>query len=354
MVRKKRVVVWLIAAGVSLAAPCLLAPARHAHAQQASITRDQARALFDEALALEAAGDYNRALEKLQQAASYKRTPHIRYNIALCYEKLNRLVQALGEYRIALADAEADANGAKVAKEIRRAIDALEPRIPSIVITRGDNAIGATITIDGKDVDAAEMAQGAIVDPGTRVVEAQAPGFEPFRREVRVSEGAQEKIEVSLKPRTRVAPPVATTSPDEKPGPSAEPPPAPEPSGTSATATAGWIVTGLGVVSLGASGYFYTRRSKAISDLESVCGADKSSCPASARDKYDQGKTDTLIANTTLGVGSAALLTGVILIISGSASSSEPSGSGTWVSRSVRVTPAPAGAWAGLGLDGRF
>lgn len=354
MVRNKPTRALLMAAAVSVGVPYAIEPQHAASAQEGSITREEARGLFDEALALEAAGDYTTALDKLQKAATYKRTPNIRYNIALCYEKLGRLVQALGEYRIALADAEADAAGSNVAKEIRRAIAALEPRIPTISIDGGESSVGATVTVDGKSVTAAEMAEGVVVDPGKRVVEAQMAGFKPFRQELDVAEGAREKVTIQLEKAEKpaVAPPAQPQQP-ENPAPTSETPVPTEPSGASTTATVGWVVTGLGVVSLGASGYFYARRSKAISDLEAVCGADKQSCPASSRTTYDGGKTDTLIGNTTLGVGAAALITGIILVVSGNASSSDQPGA-PWVSKTIHVTTSPPGSWAGLGVDGRF
>ncbi len=328
-----------------------------AAAQDAPITREQARALFDEALALEAAGNYSSAIDKLQQAATYKRTPNIRYNIALCYEKLGKLQQALGEYRIALADAEAESSGSKVAKESRRAIDALEPRIPTIIITLGENSAGATITLDGKDLDVGAAAQGVPVDPGSHVVDAQVAGFAPFHREIDVKEGAHETVDVALEQQKAAPEPAAALPAAQNEAPPAEPEtpePAPSPPGGSTTATVGWIVAGAGVVSLGVSGLFYARRSSAISDLEAACGADRQSCPSSAKDTYDSGKRDTTIANATLGVGVGALVTGLVLVASGHASMSEQARTGTSIGKSLRVTSSPPGTWAGLGLDGRF
>src|SRR5687768_4217497 len=64
----------------------------------------QARAKFNEAIALQAAGDCARALEKFQAVARIKLTPQVQFNIALCEERLGRLVAALGHYRLALVD----------------------------------------------------------------------------------------------------------------------------------------------------------------------------------------------------------------------------------------------------------
>ena len=317
-------------------------------AQDQPITREEARASFDEALGLIAAGDYTAALDKLQRAAVYKRTPQLRSNIALCYEKLGRLVQALGEYRIALADAEPSSD---VAKEAQRAITALEPRIPTLAITLGENFAAAVVTVDGKATSLAAMEEGLAVDPGVRVVEAHLAGYANFRREVRLSEAEHETVEVQLVKRAPVASPPASTPLPATTATVA--PPAPS-EGRSVMTTAGWVVTGIGAASLGVSAYFYSRRASSISALEAVCGAGRKTCPASAHDTYTRGKSDTIIGNATLGLGLAGVLTGVILVLSGEASSERNGAPTVWTSKAIRVTPPPPGSWAGLGFDGSF
>ncbi len=94
-------------------------------AQAAELNKEQARALFQEALALVAAADYATALEKLQRVASYKRTPQVEFYIAVCHENMGKLVMALGEYRIAMADA-STAAVTDVVSEAAAAIEKLE------------------------------------------------------------------------------------------------------------------------------------------------------------------------------------------------------------------------------------
>ena len=56
-----------------------------------------AREQFAQALSLQTAGDWAGALTLLKEVAAIKPTPQVRFNIALCEEKLGRLVAALGE-----------------------------------------------------------------------------------------------------------------------------------------------------------------------------------------------------------------------------------------------------------------
>ena len=84
----------------------------------------------------------------------------------------------------------------------------------------------------------------------------------------------------------------------------------------------GWIAGGVGIVGFATSAVFYAMRASDMSDLDAVCGRDRQNCPASARDQYDAGKRDTLIANIGLGVGFAGVVGAAVLLLVGSDSSS--------------------------------
>ena len=339
---------WLFAACVLASTPVLVGHVSPVQAEEKALNTQQARALFQEALALVAAGDYPNALGKLERVASFKRTPQVVFYIAVCHEKMGKLVMALGEYRIAYADAEA-AGASDVVSEAKDAITALEPRIPTLALTKGEGSQAAVIRVDGKELGDAILAEPMPFDPGTRVIEASASGYKPYRREVRLEEGKKTSITVTLEPvSAAVAPPVTDGRPaEDKPDPTV---------GTSdvesaSSSTLAWVSMGVGVVSLAASGFFYQRRSKAISDLDDVCGTDKDRCPASAQSTYDAGKRDTMIGNVALGVGVVGVVTGLILFASDGSSGEEPAQP---KAASVRVTPSSQGAWAGMSLDGRF
>ncbi len=215
-------------------------------------TKQEARTLFQEALAHVAAGDYTTALGKLERVATFKRTPQVGFYIGYCHEKLGKLVMALGEYRIALADAQASA-ASDVIAEAQEAIGRVEPRIPRLIIHRGDGAATATVLVDRKPLGESAIGQPMPFDPGTRVVVAQAAGYLPFRQEVRLAEGEKATIEIKMIKRA--------------PGAAAPIPPQNTPERTDSSSsssveidsregsnTLAWIATGVGVVGLGASG----------------------------------------------------------------------------------------------------
>jgi len=353
---------WLLASIVALGTvPPALTYASTLHADQPKLDASRAREVFREALALEAAGDYAGALSKLMQVATFKSTAQVSFNIGVCNEKLGKLVVALGHYRIALADAEQDPALKKVAAEASSAIADLEPKIPSLTIKRGINADDATVTIDGKEVASAAIGSPMMLDPGTHNVEATASGFDPFKKQVKLASGEKSNLDIELTRNSTVKPSPAPSSsaPSTAPtttssAPSEDQPTAPQPasSGGSGMKVAGWLAIGIGVAGGITSGIFYAKRSSAISDLNGMCGADKQSCPDSARSKIDDGKSATLIGNIGLGVGVVGLVTGVILLAipnKGAAAASQPPSAAR-----VRVVPSAPGSWAGITLDTRF
>jgi len=300
---------------------------------------EEARTLFQEALALVDAADYATALQKFERVALYKRTPQVGYYVALCHEKLGMLVLSLGEYQRALTDARA-AGLDDVASEISDAIAQLEPRIPRLTIVRGDGAATAAISVDGKMVGDAAVGKPMPFDPGTRTIVAATAGFVPFRRDVRLVEGQTVSVEVVLDV------PVPEQAPTEVS------------QNSSTLKTMAWVATGIGVAGLGASAYFAYARSKAISDLDDAC-ENRRKCPQSMRGRFDEGRRDTLFVNTGLAVGAAGLVAGTVLFIVSPSTDhrtvTQPSQSGqrSQPSLTMRVEP-PPGGWAGIRVDGTF
>jgi hypothetical protein len=275
----------------------------------------RAREQFGQALALQTAGDWAGALALLKDVAAVKSTPQVRFNIALCEEKLGRLVAALGDYELAAADARAE-RAEQVAEEVEARLENLRQRIPKLTVKRGAGAEAAIIAVDGVSVGDQVIGMPMPTDPGPHTVEAKAPGFKPFRKSVRVAEQQSETIEITL---------------------DAEPPPpvALGPAGARSEGRSrlpGYVIGGIGVASLGASAVFFGLRAGTISDLDKACP--ERQCQPSSQSDIDAGKMYTTVANVTLAVGVAAVAGGLVLVLT-SGPSSEPS---------VALAPAPGGA----------
>jgi hypothetical protein len=279
----------------------------------------RAREQFGQALALQTAGDWAGALALLKDVAAVKSTPQVRFNIALCEEKLGKLVAALGDYELAAADARAE-KADQVAEEVEGRLEALRQRIPKLTVKRGSGAEAAIVAVDGVSVGDQVIGLPMPTDPGPHTVEGKAPGFKPFRKSVRLAEQQSESVEIVLEPEP--PPAVAGGGGTVRPGPGRSP-------------VYGYVIGGIGIASLGASGVFFGLRAGKISDLDKVCPPPERQCPSHAQqDDIDAGKLYTTFANVTLAVGVAAVAGGLVLVLT-SGPSSEPS---------VALAPSPGGA----------
>jgi tetratricopeptide (TPR) repeat protein len=288
-----------------------------------------AREQFERALALQTGGDWAGALALLKEVIAVKPTPQVRFNIALCEERLGRLVTALGDYELAASDAEAE-KADQVLREVDARLESLKARVPRVVVSRGDGADAATISLDGVSLGDSVLNAPLPVDPGPHVVEATGAGYQPFKQSFRVAEQQSITIQVKLVPTPVIAELVAPV------------PPAP----TQNVRTAGYIVGGAGLASLLASGAMFYLRHNAISELDKECGADRMSCPDSARSTIDRGKLYSTLGSVTLAVGAVGVGLGAVLVVVGGHSSEQAN---------LAIAPGAVDANAGgASLVGRF
>jgi len=334
MRRARHLKSWLVGSSFVLGAGVALCGAPHAaHAQGSTVTDGdaikRAREQFNQALSLQTGGDWAGALALLKEVAAVKPTPQVRFNIALCEERLGRLVAALGDYELAASDAQAE-KADQVAQEVDARLEALKARVPRVVVQRGEGADSATISLDGVSLGDSVLNIPLPADPGPHVIEAKALGFRPFKQAFRVAEQQTATILVKLEPEPVAAlppplPPIHQTSPNMR--------------------TIGLVVGGVGVASLIGSGAFFLLRQSTINDLDKQCGPDRQACPDSARSRVDDGKLYTTLADVTFAVGAVGLGVGAALVIVGGHSSEQAS---------VALAPGAAYANAGATLLGRF
>jgi hypothetical protein len=276
----------------------------------------KARTLYKQGLSLEAAGDWNGALGKFEEVGRVKLTPQVRFHIARCKENLGRLTEALGDYR--LAEHEAQQQGAKELDEISKAREALEGRIPKVVITRGAGAESATVEIDGTEVGEAQIGKEVSVDPGPHRIVAKVSGGKQFEQTVTVTEGETKNVELVAPEDLGAA---GGTLPDDGDGDGDVTPPPVVDTGSAGPGALPWIIGGVGVVSLGAAGYFALQRNSADDDLNKVCNP-QGVCPQSSQSLQDDGERYALMTNIAAGVGVVAIGVAVVLLVTGSGKSS--------------------------------
>jgi hypothetical protein len=295
---------------------------------------NKARAAFQQALALETAGDWAAASNLFQQVAAVRLTPQVRFHLALCEEHLGNLSAALGDYQLAAEEArQVPVN--EVIEQANARIEIVKSRIPKLLIRRGSGAESASISLDGVTLGAASIGSELSVNPGPHTIEAQARGYRPFSRTVDLGERDRKELDVTLQI-------VAPAAPSAEPRATATPPPVagPVPRQPSPRSTLSdyvpFVLGGMGAASLITSGVFFGLRAGAMSTLDANCPT-RTTCPPEMRGTYDRGRTYTLVADVTLGAGVVAIGTAAALFFTGR-QHAEPSPG------SIAVSPWPTGS----------
>jgi hypothetical protein len=333
MMRRVLLAAWFRWSALSVPMLALSFCPRSAFAQDKK-ELSKARALFQRAIELEQAGNYTTALEQFRDVGQVRMTPQVRFHIASCEEKLGRLVTALGGYELALADAETVGEDFKT--EVDTAVTRLRASIPKLVIQRGTGADAAEIELDGVALGASSVGVPVPLDPGPHSVNAKAPGSLPFSQTVTIAENEQKSVDIELTPE----PQPETTNPS---GPGAQPA---DLNGKPHPRLIPYVIGGVGVASLIGSGVLFALRQSTLSDLENKCGADRKSCPGSARGEVDNLSLYNTTAQVALGIGVVGVGTAVTLILLQKKQNPTTAG--------FMFTPDAPNALAGASLRGRF
>lgn len=283
-----------------------------------------AEALFEEGRKLAAAGSWADACPKFADSQRLDPSPATLLNLANCWEKVGRSASAWATYREAASAANA-AGRADYLTAAQRHADALAPRLAHLTINVAQPVDGIQVQRDGVIVAPAEWSAALPIDTGSHALAATAPGHKAWSATVDVAADGVAIVEtvpaldaapVEAPSVAPAAPPaVVTPAPSASAalvGPSSEPPPAPQ-RGTSQR-IAGWIVAGAGVVGLGVAAGFTGAALHEKSDSSSGCNG--STCTnQSAFNTRNTAYDDGNVASWALGLGAAAVVGGVILVL---------------------------------------
>ncbi len=198
---------------------------------QSAADKATARKLATEGIKLYQQGQFDDALDRLKRAqALYDAPVHLLY-MARAQVKLGQLVEGAESYR-RLVRTELDAKAPDVFKAAvadgEKELSEVEPRIPGLTIkVDPSSAEGLTIQLDGEPVSVAVLGVERPVNPGTRTVTAEAPGYLQAQASTTLREGERQELSLTLEvdPDAPVpsAEPASTTSaalgPDSGPKP---------------------------------------------------------------------------------------------------------------------------------------
>jgi hypothetical protein len=330
-----------VALGAALVGLSLLAgPSARAQSKE---DLSKARAAFQEGVALAAANNCAAALTKYKEVAQVKLTAQVAFNIAECEARLGKLVQSLGNYRLAVSMAGEDKRLKKLLVEAGSRVEDIEARIPKLTIKRGTGIETASILLDGTELGQSQLGTPIPVDPGAHLVVGKYQDKEYFHENVTVAEKANRTFTVQFEiPKTKVE-----QVPPDQPPPPPPPPPKSRVPGIVVTAVGGAaLVTGLVAVGL---------RQGAVSTLSGLCN-DKNQCfdTQDARDAASKGKTMTGLAEIMVPVGVVGAAVGIALIVTAGPQKAKDEKKESALSRFQVIASAPGANIGGASLLGRF
>lgn len=322
-----------------------------AHAQN----RDQALAqsLFDAGRQLMAQKKYSQACPKFEDSEKQDPSPGTLLNLGECYEALGKTATAWARYESAATMAHAASRDQLEKLAINHA-NKLQGHLSKLTIKGPATPIaGLKVQLDKSDVGSASFGIAVAIDPGQHTIEASAPGYKSWSTEVTVGpNGAQVTTQV---PALQKLPPGAK--------------PAAQPSEKSNTTTGAavmrdlgkahgpsktlaLVVGGAGVAVAGVGAVFGIMAASQASNAKS----DPTLCPnkvctPAGRKEIDSASTKAMISTIGVGVGAAAIATGVVLFLLSPSSSAEHPPS---EAASTRVTPLLGPQATGLALSGSF
>ena len=342
---------------IALIGATVLAPS-NAHAQPASAPAAQptgselaaARQWFIQALALEKKDDWAAALEKFEKVAQIKMTPQVRFHIALCHENMGRLVDAINGFELATQEAQYVGDKARdVAKNAPLRAAALRERVGHVTLTLSGRRTVSQIWLDNSPVSEAMFGSEIPVDPGEHTVQVRRDDEVVWRKSFNVEAKQHEALEVEVDDPEVVSPPD-------------EPPPG---SNTvvgedESKRIPAYVVGGVGVVALATAGVLWGLRESGLAAVEANCQGPNpfQKCRREDSGTFEQAFRYDIASKVTLGVGAAALTTGVVLFFvlapdAGVAAQTDDD-DGEPASASVTILPLLSPNYAGIGLQGTF
>jgi hypothetical protein len=159
--------------------------------------RAEAREHFDRAMALVDQGALEQAIVEFQRA--YDLMPHytVLYNLGQAYVTLGKPIEAVDAYTRYLEEGAERVTKARRA-EVESELSRQKAKIGEVTLSV--EPPGAKVSVDGKDVGEAPLAQPVRMAAGRHSIEASLAGHGPATRQVSVVGQGHETVELVLRP----------------------------------------------------------------------------------------------------------------------------------------------------------
>lgn len=296
----------------------------------------RADALFQEAIALADQGRWQEACAKFRESLAAEPSVGTLLNVASCSLREGHKRQAAREYRrvLELNAATGDPDRKRsVTASAKAALAKIEAGLGAVTIRVTPADAGASIVIDDKPNDLVRPGEPAELDPGRHQIVVTAPGFREVIRELDLAPGARDLVVITLAREQREKAPQSVTT-----------------DGPHTLRTAGWVTGLAGSAVLATGAALVAVAADRAAAIRAECGPDAAPpvCPlGSARvadDLASEGRAFEISGYVGLGVGAAAVATGIALVIADAVAPSE----------TVQVMPSVSASEVGLWFVERF
>lgn len=291
---------------LALVAALAAAPAR---AQDAASDGegDRSAALFREGRQLLAEGRLREACDRFDQSLELRRSPGTLLNVGSCRAAMGDMVGAIDAFGSAVAMAEREPPSDKAQAQIdagRRELDRVRARVAHLTLSP---PAGETVrvTLDGRPVT--RLGVSRPMNPGLHRIEAEADGGQRFELDLTLKEAEVRQITIPSLKQEAASSATPAAAPPSTPSAPAEAPPEPDRPGRPVP-TVSWVLFGSGGALLVGGAVTGLLASSRKSELDGQCVREV--CPID-HSPLEQARSLATVTDILVGVGAAAVLTGV-------------------------------------------
>ncbi|HEY4157585.1 MAG TPA: hypothetical protein VGM29_05790 [Polyangiaceae bacterium] len=155
------------------------------------------KVLFNDGRTLAAAGDYDKACTKFEDALRLHVGVGIQYNLADCWEHLGRTASARALFLGVAASARTAGQSEREQMSRDRAL-ALEPRLAHLMIDVHDKDPELKLRRAQALIPSSDYGNDVVVDPGKYRLEASAPHKKPWSLEIEVRAAESKTVDVPM------------------------------------------------------------------------------------------------------------------------------------------------------------
>jgi len=265
-----------------------------------------AAALFNQGIKDMQAGNTAKGCDELAESVSTLPDSGAKGALAECDTLLGRLSDAWELWR----DLASSAPTAELRDDATKNAAALELRLARVAMhVRGVAPSDLVVTLNGKPVSVGAVAEQR-VDPGTLVVVATSPDIERWTHTYKAEEGAAIEIEIPMQASGAVI------------------------SRHRLARVAGLSLMGVGAGAIGVGAVFGILASSSWRSAKASCGDTPEHCKTvgftSAQHDLDSARSSATISTWSIGLGSAVVVTGLLVYLSGRGGSPAAESATAW------------------------